>query len=1001
MMHPMASIRTFGHIELSGSSVLQNKLLLLLCYLAIEGPQLRRHLAQLFWLGATDPANRLSVALSRLRRTHPGCVEADEHRVWTDLVTDTSSFVVLLEEGKTDQAAALYGGHFLNDFQCGELQEELEEWISATRESLARRMVQARLTQAVALAAHGQFGPASRLVEQLQPLVKVALPEPDKLEQLYLISLAGEGKLAPALRAELAEIGVISATGSPEAARVRLRDLSVHNLPRPVNSFSGRKTELASLGGLLHSEHSRLITLTGPGGGGKTRLAVEAGRQQAEAGAFPDGVFWVALEDLSSAAAIPTAIAEALGVSVIGPQASGQLVEALGHKNLLLILDNFEHLLQGVDLLSALVRGCPRLRILVTSRVPLNLDEEWRFSVDGLTYPDPKESSLHLSQLEQYSATQLFLERAIQVNSHFHLQEGDASRLARLCAFVGGSPLALELAAGWVGNLGMEELEGMMENFEIFSSTLRNLPQRHRSIRIVLEQSWQLLSATEQLGLIRLSVFRGGFSVEAALDVADIDIATLSGLVAGAFLRLLPDRRYSQHSLLAVLTHEKAQERLDEHARVQRRHAEYFARKMRTWSDNYLQRGMRKTMEDIARDYDNVQSAWQWSAQQQEAEFVYQMTPGLYAYFTSHAYAQQAFASWALAEARLDRANPAHHAALGQLLATKAMTLMFLNLKDQAIALAEQGLELLRPLKELWGVRYCLAALAICARTPEESERYQTELYQLRDNKHPSVDLNNMSYLKFRLGHFPQAMVAFAEALDVNRAEGDEIGIVFCLYHLGLCNLYTHRPGPAYAWFQQARAFSDTTVSIVHHNDASQVGMARAALELADLERAGGAARGVLERHPPLPFENHKIAARAILLAVEQRRGEPSQAAQRCHGLLTQLASLSAQPDEHGVFALRICAQTCAGFGAYMIAAEILGYVLHHGTAHPFETDKAQGLLAGLEAYLEPTALTAALGRGQGLEIREMALRVFELTNGQVGDAGKEMADEGRLRWAR
>ena len=975
-MHP-DSIRTLGRLEIPGSSVVQDKLLLLLCYLAIEGPQPRRHLAELFWPRTTDPANRLSVALSRLRRMQLGCVEADANRVWTPLVSDTSSFIALLEAGKTDQAAALYTGHFLEDFHCAGLRVELEEWIYLTRESVARRLLRARLTQAAALAAQGQFGRAARLIEQIHPFVKVAAPETNELEQLYLISLAAESTLAATLRAELIEIGA-ELTESPEAAKAKLRDLAVHNLPITLNSFSGRETEMASLRGLLHADHSRLITVTGAGGSGKTRLAVEVGRQQAETGAFPDGVFWVALEHLSSPSEVPAAIAEAVGALVIGPQASSQLIEALVDKKMLLMLDNLEHLVEGVEtLLSALLRGCPHLRILVTSRLPLQLDEEWLLPILGLPYTD--RSNLSLAQLRQYPAAQLLLDRAIQVNPYFQVHEADASRLADLCAFVGGSPLALELAAGWVGNLGLKEIEGMLENFEIFSSSLRNLPERHRSIKTVLEQSWQLLSSNEQLSLIRLSVFRGGFSVHAALNVAEVAVGTLVGLVTKAFLSTLPDGRYGQHPLLAKFMAEKAPQYRDDHAQVQRHHAAYFADKIRTWTDTLRGRGMQKqkAIQGIARDYDNLQSAWQWSAQQQEAALVYQMTPGLYAYFTIHAYTQQAFASWAFAEEKLDRSNIAHHPALGQLLAARAMTLMFLNLKDQAIAVAQQGMELLRPVTELWGMRNCLVALAVCARTPEESQRYQTEFHQLRDDEYPSIDLNNLSYLKFRLTHYEQAKLSFSEALSASRQEGSEVGIVFCLYHLGLCDLYTHQPRAAYSWFQQASAFSDFTVSMLVLSDAAQVGMARAALELGDLAAAERAAKGTLERNPPLPFENHKIGAKAVLAAVEQRRGNIPEAAQRCHELLSQPTLLAALPDEHGVFALRICAQTCADLGGHMIAAEVLGFILHHGSAYTFEIDKARGMLVDLEAHLSPISLAAALDRGQRLDIRNVAFPAF------------------------
>lgn len=963
------SLRTMGGLELPGLHLSQPKLQLLLCYLALEGPRPRRELAGLFWGGSSEPANRLAVALNRIRASGPGLVGADVAQVWTPLRADASRLRTLLYEGRSDEATALYRGHFLQGFRCEGMGEELEEWVFATREELARRLLSARLAQAERLALREQYERAARLAEEALRLLEVALPEREELQRLYLILRAAGLVPSPALSAELTQ-AVIPAL-KPEEARTALHTAArpiLHNLPIAVKSFTGREAERAELTRLLAGPHSRLLTLAGPGGIGKSRLALTVGWERLEAGAFPDGVYWVDLEPLTSPAAIPGVIAEALGTVVLGPEPLGQLAQTLKSKRLLLILDNFEHLAEGASPLTTLLRSCPELRILATSRERLGLQEEWLLPLEGLAYPsDPK---LGLQEIRQYPAVQLFLERTAQNNPRFHPAEADAAPLVRICAFAAGSPLALELAAGWMGALGIEELGHMTDNLETFSTTLRNVPERHRSMRTVLEQSWNVLSPEEQMALAQLSVFQGGFSIEAAQEVAAVGVGLLTGLLAKSLIRVLPAGRYDCHPLLHVFCREKAARYPDQRAAAEERHAAYFSAKSRDWAWRMIGRELQQATHSFVQDYENLKAAWCWASKHQQLELLRGLLRGFNGYYVNRFDVMEALKTWDIAEAILDQTNPAHHALLGELLAARALSYMTLKSKEEVVAVAERGLELLRPLGERWGIRNCLVALTYCASTPEEAERYQREIIGLGQAEHPGMQLSNLSLLKLRFGQYEAAKTAFAEALGVNRQAGDDPGVIFCLYHLGLANLYTHSPATAYAWFQQASELSGTTVSFLLYGNAARVGMARAALEMGDLERAEQAAQAVLERDPPLPFENHTAGAMAIRVAVAQGRGNWAQGRELCQPMLSRPWLSLPEPDEFALLALRIAARCCADSSLLETAVQTLGYIATRH--HAFEGEEARYELEALRPKLEPGQLEFALERGHKLTMQEV-----------------------------
>ncbi|GCE09317.1 ATP-binding protein [Dictyobacter aurantiacus] len=285
---------------------------------------------------------------------------------------------------------------------------------------------------------------------------------------------------------------------------------NMHNAAPALTPFLGRSQDMEEIGALLADPSCRLLTLTGPGGIGKTRLAMEiASHHQAF---FPDGIFWVSLTQLSRSDDLLPAIAKATPFCFQQESRSPreQFFAYLQEKHaqqVLLVLDNVEHLLEGVDLIADMLAATTSWKILATSREVLNLQEEWGRPITGLTYP-----AAHAEEraAEEYSAVQLFVERARRLRRDFVLSE-DEQGVRDICRLVEGMPLALELAAGWLRTLRPTDIaQEIQRNLDLLATRAHNLPERHRSMRSVFASSWQLLSETDREVFQKLSVFRGG-----------------------------------------------------------------------------------------------------------------------------------------------------------------------------------------------------------------------------------------------------------------------------------------------------------------------------------------------------------------------------------------------------------------------------------------------------------------------------------------------------------
>ena len=406
---------------------------------------------------------------------------------------------------------------------------------------------------------------------------------------------------------------------------------AVLNLPFQPTPFVGRDTELVEISKLLSDPACRLLTLLGPGGTGKTRLVLEVARAQTET--YEGVVAFVELAATTAPNQIVAAIAEVLGLSLAGQSDPvDHLLEDLRGRQLLLILDNFEHLLEGASLVQDILQQAPEVNVLVTSRERLHLRAEWLFDVEGLSYPDVGAfkvvSPRDAAELSSYSAIQLFVQRILQVKPGLLLSEVDLRSIVCICQHVQGLPLAIELAAA-VRTLPITEIERQIgSNLNALSTTLRDVPARHRSMRAVFDHSWNLLSKEEQALLSHLAVFRGGCTAEAAERVSGGALPALTALIDKSLLRQnvvttrsfstkgAPDAAEESRFVLLEPVREYALEKLDERGELEElryAHASYYVTLAEGAAAKWDTSSVDHAIELLEREHDNLRAALGWA----------------------------------------------------------------------------------------------------------------------------------------------------------------------------------------------------------------------------------------------------------------------------------------------------------------------------------------------------------------------------------------------------
>ncbi len=369
----------------------------------------------------------------------------------------------------------------------------------------------------------------------------------------------------------------------------------------------GRERELEELHQILLTTEARLLTILGPGGTGKTRLAQELAARLDDK--FLDGVHIVYLQSVSNADLFPQALVDTLGLPAGAREIPEvQVVRHVKDKHLLLILDNYEHLLPRVDFITGLLARTRQVRLLITSREVLNLRDEWIYPLEGLRYPT--HADVPRGDFSAYSAMTLFARHAQRVRPDFSIAH-EAEPVVRICRAVQGMPLAIELAASWMKTLGCGDVADEIErNLDFLATNLRDFPTRHRSVRAVFDQSWGRLSDEERAVFKRLSVFQGGFLRDAAERIAGASLAALASLVEKSFIQREAAGRYHLHELLRQYAEQQLAHTPDEETEARAAHTAYYIDFLVEREQDLLSNRQHDAILELAAEQENIRRAW-------------------------------------------------------------------------------------------------------------------------------------------------------------------------------------------------------------------------------------------------------------------------------------------------------------------------------------------------------------------------------------------------------
>lgn len=625
----------------------------LLAYLTANAPQTfrRETLAGLLWPDSSERAARASLrnALAQLRgrlgdSPSDPLFDITYHSVgvrlgggwWIDVVALDAAMVAAHERDTVkevlERAVDLYTGPFMAGFSLRNC-PEFEAWMTIQREHYQRCVIELLDQLADGHEARGDRQAAIDVLHRqlehepareashrrLMELLTVTGRRSEALEQFRRCrrALTAELGVTPDAATQALYTSLRDEAGLPEPMRVKLP------LPELVAPLIGREQELDALAALLSAPDARLITVVGEGGTGKTHLAISLAHRVH--GQYPDGVAFISLAALDQPANLPVFMLSALGFDFIDAAAPWQqLTRVLREKRILLVLDNMEHLTTAAAPLREFLRGAPYLTLLCTSRVRLNVSDEHVFRLKGLTMPPLSDNSRAeaVTTMREHGAIQLFLASARRPDPSFALTADNAASIAAICRAVGGLPLGVILAAGWMDTMSPAAVAAQLAKpgramFEMLESETADLPARHRSLWSVIGELWSLLSPREQEILAGLAIFRGTFDMAAARAVTGCTPVELHRLVASSCVQGVTvddDARFIVHELLRQFGLETLQQTPRRLAEVHDRHAEYYIELAVHHRDQVRTSEQPGAMQRFANDSDNIRVAWEWGA---------------------------------------------------------------------------------------------------------------------------------------------------------------------------------------------------------------------------------------------------------------------------------------------------------------------------------------------------------------------------------------------------
>jgi predicted ATPase/DNA-binding SARP family transcriptional activator len=785
------------------------------------------------------------------------------------------------------------------------------------------------------------LGRDAELVGELESVI-AEHPFRERLRAQLMLALYRSGRQAEALEAyrEAREL-LVEELGVEPGAELRGLEQAIlrqdpalapparplkGNLPAPPTPLVGRELELAAVTGLLRSPDVRLVTLTGAGGTGKTRLALEVARELAAD--LPDGAVLVDLAPLTEPDEVVPTVARTLAVAESRGSTLESLKEALRDKSLLLFLDNFERVDDAAPVVSELLAAAAGVKALVTSRLVLRLSGEYEYPVPPLRVPN-REERRRLDTLARNEAVALFVARAQAARHGFQLSAQDAEPVADICVALDGLPLALELAAARCRQLSVHDLAaGLGQRLELLTGGPRDRPARQQTLRATIEWSYELLTPAEQSLLAELGVFAGGCTLEAATAVCRATAEALETL-AGQSLLQRDDRDGDLRLRMLETVRAYALERLGasgEGDAARRRHADHF-RALAEEAGAALWASVQGPdravwLERLDRDYENLRTALAWAGGE-DHETQLRLAAGLIEFWIDRAYLEEGrgWIGQALAgsgdSASPLRAKALHGAAYlagaqgdyepcetlgresleayralgdregaGRTLHLLAQAAHARGEPERALPLAEQSLELARELGHARGVIVSLRHLGALAGQAGEADRAAALLAEARDLARSLGDASALAHVCTDLGALAlaggdgeTASRLASESAGLHRGIGNTAGLASSLHLLGLIAEHEGRPERAARLFGAAESLRETAGSVLHASGEAEF---RAAAARASAALGQDAFDAALAEGRALPLEDAvALAAAGARTGETQHRGSPPAAARR------------------------------------------------------------------------------------------------------------------------
>ena len=897
-----------------------------------------------------------------------------------ELWVDTEVFAETASAARRSRNPAAY--RMAIDLYAGELLpgDRFEDWAEEGRADL-RRMYLGLLTELAGL--YREQGEHDRAVEALRNLLaEDPTEEWAHASLMRLYALSGRQGEALAQYERLREVlsARLDAEPSAETARLRrdvadgrfTRDLAAaatperatgtvnHNLPIFTTSFVDRDRETLKVKRELAM--TRLLTLTGPGGSGKTRLALEVGHELV--GVYPDGVWLVALAPLSEPGLVVQEVAGVLGVQERpGESVLDTLVDEFRSKQALIVLDNCEHLLGAVALLvEDLLLSCPKLRLLATSREALGVPGEIGRPVPPLSLPDPGTTTVE--ELEGYGAVRLFVERALYRPAAFALTPENAGAVAEVCRQLEGIPLAIELAAARVGVLAVEQIsERLSASLKVLTGGGRTLTSRERTLRGSLDWSYALLGEPEKRLFARLSVFAGGWALEAAEAVCsgggvdrDEVLDLLGDLVGKSLVVARTGADGAMRYRMLEIVRQYAAEKLEENGEAewtQGRHAAFFldlAEEARPELEGPQQGPWAKQLE---REYDNLRASLSWILEREEGELGLRFGGALWRFWFGRNYVAEGI-GWM--EQVLAGGGPAAE----RLGALEGMGWLAQEKGDleRARAAYEEMLELSRKLHDGGNLATALNSLGTLAASTgdnEEAKRYlkenlsmlerlEEEGYQTTPKRYHAFNL--LGFLALTEDEDPaRASVVWRESLALAREMGDAVRIGVSLCSLGYAAVLQGDNERAMVFCEEALAYAD------EHEDASGFIVPETLINL------GLAARGQGDH-------GRAISSFERSLVISQRAGREASIINALEGMAGLAGARGDAP------------QAARLWGAAEAGREATGIALP-----PVERALHEPHLASARSRLGTAAWEEALSGGRAMSLDEAAEYALEQEN--------------------